>query len=281
MPDTHADISIDREASDALEHPNGESRADVRRFLEGPGGRGSELARLCRISYEFFRGFRSLHFIGPCVTVFGSARFRETHPHYIMAHEVGAELAKVGFTVMTGGGPGVMEAANRGAREAGGHSVGCNIELPHEQDPNPYLDKVVSFKYFFVRKVMLVKYSYAFVTLPGGFGTMDEIFETATLIQTAKIRNFPLVVMGRDYWAPLLEFVSGRMVEAGTIDRADVEQIFVTDSAVEAAHHIRDVTMERFGLRYGAPVRPRWWLGERMLGRLAAINHERRSRDVD
>lgn len=281
MPDPSADISIDQEASDAFEHPDCDRCPEVHRFLEGPGGRGSELARLCRISLEFFRGFRSLHFVGPCVTVFGSARFRERHPHYQMAREVGAELARAGFTVMTGGGPGVMEAANRGAQEAGGRSVGCNIVLPHEQDPNPYLDHVVSFRYFFVRKVMLVKYSYAFVAMPGGFGTMDEIFETATLVQTAKIENFPLVLMGCDYWAPLLDFVRGPMVAAGAIDAADAERFLVTDSAVEAARHIHAETVERFGLRYGPRVRPRWWLGERMLRELKALNHTPRSRNVD
>lgn len=260
------DISTDREPSDAMEHPNGGEREEVRRFLEGPGSRLAEFVRLGRISWEFLRGFRSLHFVGPCVTVFGSARFKDEHPYYVMARDVGRELAKVGFTVMTGGGPGVMEAANRGARDAGGRSVGVNIELPFEQEPNAYLDKVVSFRYFFVRKVMLVKYSYAFVALPGGFGTMDEIFETATLIQTAKIQNFPVVVMGREYWQPLFDFIRGTMVAEKTIDPQDIEQVVVTDSPVEAAHHIRNVTMERFGLKYGPPVKPKWWLGERNNG---------------
>jgi hypothetical protein len=245
-----------------MEHPDGAERQDVRRFLEGPGSRVGELLRLGRISWEFLRGFRSLHFVGPCVTVFGSARFKEEHPYYIMAREVGRELSNVGFTVMTGGGPGVMEAANRGAQDVNGHSVGVNIELPFEQEPNPYLDKVVTFRYFFVRKVMLVKYSYAFVALPGGFGTMDEIFETATLIQTAKIQNFPVVVMGREYWQPLFDFIRGTMVKEKTIDAKDIDDIFVTDSAEEAAQHIRDVSMERFGLKYGEGARPKWWLGE-------------------
>jgi uncharacterized protein (TIGR00730 family) len=153
------------------------------RFLEGPRRRGVELGWAAGVFRELIRGFRALHFVGPCVTVFGSARFGECHPHYALAHEVGARLAAAGFTVMTGGGPGLMEAANRGAREAGGRSVGCNIELPREQEPNAYLDRWITFRHFFVRKVMLVKYSYAFVALPGGFGTLDEIFETATLVQ--------------------------------------------------------------------------------------------------
>ena len=176
----------------------------------GPQPRAQELLRAIRIFTEFMRGFRALHFVGPCVTVFGSARFRENHPYYALARQCGAELARAGFTVMTGGGPGIMEAANRGAKEAGGRSIGCNIRLPKEQQPNPYLDRWITFRYFFVRKVMLVKYSYAFITLPGGFGTLDEIFETATLIQTGKIREFPLVLMGREYWQPLLAFMGER-----------------------------------------------------------------------
>src|SRR3954447_10656899 len=139
------------------------------------------------------RGFRLLHFVGPCATVFGSARFTEDHRYYKMARELGGRLARAGFTVMTGGGPGIMEAANRGAKEAGGYSVGCNIELPREQKPNPYLDRWVTFRDFGIRKLMLIKYSYAFIVLPGGFGTLDEFFSTATLIQTEKIEDFPLV----------------------------------------------------------------------------------------
>ena len=157
---------------------------------------------LLRAGRDFIRGFRALHFVGPCVTVFGSARFDEHHRYYAMAREVGGALAGLGFTVMTGGGPGVMEAANRGAREAGGRSVGCNIELPFEQEPNPYLDRWVTTEYFWVRKVLLFKYSYAFIVLPGGFGTLDELTEALTLIQTRKILQFPVVLMGRDYWAP-------------------------------------------------------------------------------
>src|SRR5437660_446463 len=168
--------------------------------------------RVLRISWEFIKGFRALHFVGPCVTVFGSARFSDDHPVYDLARRTGALLARAGFTVMTGGGPGVMEAANRGAKDVGGRSIGCNIRLPQEQKPNPYLDKWITFRYFFVRKVMLVKYSYAFIALPGGFGTLDEIFETATLIQTAKIRDFPMVLMGRDFWQPLLDFLLNKLV---------------------------------------------------------------------
>lgn len=203
-------------------------------FLRGPRRRVEEFARACRIFAEFIRGFRELHFVGPCVTVFGSARFKEDHPYYALARDMGARISRLGFTVMTGGGPGIMEAANRGAREAGGPSIGCNIQLPMEQKPNPYLDRFVEFRYFFVRKVMLVKYSYAFIVMPGGFGTLDELFEALTLVQTGKIEQFPVVLMGRDFWAPMLEFVRGRLVSAGTIDPADAERLIVTDSPDEA-----------------------------------------------
>ena len=247
--------------------PESESRLaaethDDRELLAGPQSRLQELARLWRILREFVRGFRALHFVGPCVTVFGSARFSEEHEYYQLAREVGAALARKGFTVMTGGGPGIMEAANRGCREAGGKNVGCNILLPHEQGANPYLDKVVEFRYFFVRKVMLVKYSYGFVVLPGGFGTMDEIFETATLEQTDKIRDFPLVIMGMDYWEPVVDFVRERMVATGTISPADLDLFLVTDSPEEAAEHIQRVALDQFGLLRKPRPRPKRLLGE-------------------
>lgn len=229
-------------------------------FLEGPGGRGSELLRVLRIAGELVRGFRALHFVGPCVTVFGSARFAEDHPAYALAREMGRRIAREGFTVMTGGGPGIMEAANRGAREAGGRSLGCNIVLPREQAPNPYLDRFLTFRYFFVRKVMLVKYSYAFVVLPGGFGTLDELFEAATLIQTGKIQDFPVVLMGTEHWAPLRALLES-MVERGTIDRADLARLTFTDSPEEAMGVIDAMALRRFGVRRVAR-KPRWWLGE-------------------
>ncbi|MBL9076142.1 MAG: TIGR00730 family Rossman fold protein [Planctomycetes bacterium] len=210
-----------------------------RQFLAGPRNRWAEFTRVLRIGAEFIKGFRALHFLPPCVTVFGSARFRDDHPHYRLARDIGRELAHAGLTVMTGGGPGVMEAANRGARDGGGLSVGCNITLPHEQQPNPYLDRFVEFRYFFVRKVMLVKYSYAFVVLPGGFGTMDELFEAATLIQTGKIEDFPLVLMGVDYWRPLLGFLRETMVAHGTIEARDVDRLLLTDDVGEAVAHVR------------------------------------------
>jgi uncharacterized protein (TIGR00730 family) len=255
--------------------PEGISRADtqdhwghgappeVRRFLQGPQPRGAELLRAARIFVEFVRGFRALHFVGPCVTVFGSARFKEDHRYYGLAREVGRELARAGFTVMTGGGPGIMEAANRGAKEMGGRSIGCNIELPAEQRPNRYLDRWITFRHFFVRKVMLVKYSYAFIALPGGFGTLDEIFETMTLVQTGKIKEFPIVLVVRDFWEPLVEFLRTRPLAEGTIGPEDLERLTITDSPAEAARSVTDIAQRRFGLTYGPRVQPRWYLGER------------------
>ncbi|TVQ30792.1 MAG: TIGR00730 family Rossman fold protein [Phycisphaeraceae bacterium] len=236
---------------------------EERRLLAGPQRRDIELFRAVRIFWECIRGFRSLHFVGPCVTVFGSARFDEDHRYYQMARAVGAELSRAGFTVMTGGGPGIMEAANRGARDIGGRSVGCNIKLPFEQDPNPYLDDFVEFRYFFVRKLMLVKYSYAFITMPGGFGTLDEVFETATLVQTEKIHDFPLVLMGADYWRPLLDFLREKMVVEKTIDPADLDRFIVTDSPEEAVAHIREVAMGRFGLKEKERLKSHWYFGEK------------------
>jgi hypothetical protein len=232
------------------------------RFLHGPQRRSFELARAFRIFLEFMRGFRALHFVGPCVTVFGSARFKAEHPYYALGREVGGRLARAGFTVMTGGGPGIMEAANRGAREAGGRSLGCNIELPQEQRPNQYVDRFVTFRHFFVRKVMLVKYSYAFVALPGGFGTLDETFEIATLLQTGKVREFPLVLIGSEYWRPLIDFVRNRLLVEGTIDPGDEQLLQVTDSPAEAIDWVTAVAMRRFGLTYGPRARRRWFLGE-------------------
>lgn len=223
------------------------ARREERKFLEGPQSRLSELWMMFRIMREFFRGFRALHFLGPCVTVFGSARFKEDHPYYELARDMGRRLSNMGFTVMTGGGPGIMEAANRGAKDAGGLSVGCNIILPHEQKPNPYLDRWIEFHYFFVRKVMLVKYSYGFVALPGGFGTMDELFESLTLIQTRKMLNFPVVIMGRQYHEPLINFLRS-MVEARTIDPTDLDLLLVTDSPEEAIDHIQKYAIDKFGL---------------------------------
>ena len=232
-------------------------------FLEGPQQRHSELLRALRIFAEFIKGFRALHFVGPCVTVFGSARFPETHPYYKLAREMGAELAKAKFTVMTGGGPGLMEAANRGAKEQGGASIGCNIVLPQEQQPNPYVDRFIEFRYFFVRKVMLVKYSYGFIAGPGGYGTFDELFEVLTLIQTGKIRDFPVVLLGTDYWNPLIEVLRDPVLKSAAIAAIDVDRILVTDSPAEAAAHVTRVATQNLGVEYKTRIKPSWIFFER------------------
>jgi uncharacterized protein (TIGR00730 family) len=256
---SQVEVAAAAESDQAPRWGKGTEDPEEGRFLAGPQPRAHELRRLFRIGADFLRGFRTLHFVGPCVTVFGSARFHEDHRYYAMARDMGRHLGRAGFTVMTGGGPGIMEAANRGAREAGACSVGCNIILPQEQKPNPYLDLWVEFNYFFVRKVMLVKYSYAFVVMPGGFGTMDEVFETATLIQTAKIKCFPLVLMGTDYWQPLRDFLARRMVPEGTILPADLDRLYFTDSVDDAMHRILS-TVGEFGLVWQP--KPRAVLGE-------------------
>jgi uncharacterized protein (TIGR00730 family) len=243
---------VDTTRSDPAEH----------RFLHGPQARRDELGQAVRVFAECLRGFRVLHFVGPCVTVFGSARFDEQSPHYALTRDMGRRLAEGGFTVMTGGGPGLMEAANRGARDAGGRSIGCNIRLPVEQEPNPYLDRWLLFRYFFVRKLMLVKYSYAFVAAPGGFGTLDELFETVVLIQTGKIKNFPVVLLGKDYWEPLRAMIDQRLAESGAIAPGDGALLHYTDSPEEAAALIKDRAMTEFGLTYGPKVRRQSWLGE-------------------
>lgn len=231
-----------------------------RRFLEGAQGRGFELRHGFRVLTEYVRALRALHFLGPTVTVFGSARIHDGDPIYAAARSIGAGLAHSGFAVMTGGGPGLMEAANRGAQDAGGTSVGCNIILPHEQVPNPYLDLAVTFRYFFIRKVMLVKYSYGFVIMPGGFGTFDEIFETATLIQTGKIKQFPIVLVGRWFWEPVLDVLRATMAKSGTIDVHDLDLFHVTDDPDEAVELIREAAIAKFGLSYveRRPRRRRW-----------------------
>jgi uncharacterized protein (TIGR00730 family) len=210
-----------------------------RQFLRGPQRRGSELRRAIGIFVEFMQGFRRFHFLGPCVTVFGSARFPETHRYYALAREIGQALAHAGFTVMTGGGPGIMEAANRGARDGHGRSIGCNIRLPQEQKPNPYLDDFITFRHFFVRKVMLVKYSSAFVVMPGGLGTLDEVFEVLTLIQTGKLERFPIVTLGGEFWSHLREFIRKTLVTEATIDAEDLALAAAAESPEEAVRLIR------------------------------------------
>lgn len=192
-----------------------------------------ERARLKRINGEFERAFKTFHDVGPAVTVFGSARFKETHPYYKLARAVGGELAKAGFATMTGGGPGIMEAANRGAHETGGKSYGLNIILPHEQCENPYVDRSLEFRYFFTRKVCLVKYSCAFIVMPGGLGTLDELFEAATLIQCRKIGPFPLILMGSQFWQGLREW-GQFMIKEGVFAKEEIGFGYVTDCPAEA-----------------------------------------------
>ncbi len=230
-------------------------------LLEGPHSRKRELWLVLRALRDFIVGFRALHFVGPCVTIFGSARFGESHPYYALGRDVAARVVGLGFTVMTGGGPGLMEAANRGAREAGGRSVACNIQLPFEQAPNPYLDTWVTCRHFFVRKVLLFKYSYAFIALPGGMGTLDELFEALTLIQTRKIESFPVVLIGRAYWEPLRGLLQHLLAE-GTISAPDLNLLLITDNLDEAMAHISANAVKAFGLKRRSP-RPTGLLGER------------------
>ena len=231
---------------------------EERVFLEGPKNRIFEVRHAFQVFWEMLQGFRKFHFIGPCVTVFGSARFDENHQYYKLAYEMGQELVRSGFATMTGGGPGTMEAANRGAKSLGGCSVGCNITLPKEQSHNQYLDAWMEFKYFMVRKYMLAKYSYGFVALPGGFGTLDELFGVLTLIQTKKIRGFPVVLLGTTYWEPLRKLIEEQLVESKTIDPEDVKTITFTDSPQEAARFIQEVATKKFELK----IRPHRFLGE-------------------
>jgi uncharacterized protein (TIGR00730 family) len=221
----------------------GEIEGAEKLLLAGRQGRGADLESAVTVFLEILKGFESLKFEEPCVTVFGSARFPEGHPHYELARALGRRLAESGYAVMTGGGPGIMEAANRGAREAGGLSLGCNITLPKEQEPNPYLDRFIQFEHFFVRKVMLVKYSNAFVVMPGGFGTLDEAFEVVTLVQTGKLEAFPIVAMGGEFWTNLTEFVRDTMVGHGTIDASDLELIRTIDDVEEAVQFITESTL--------------------------------------
>lgn len=231
-------------------------------FLEGPQSRASEFWFTIKLLRDFIRGYRAFHFIGPCATVFGSARYTEGHPYYELAKQVGASLADMGFVVMTGGGPGLMEAANRGAQEAGVKSVGCNIVLPHEQKANKYLDKWVLIDYFFVRKVLLTKYSYAFVVMPGGFGTLDELFEAVTLMQTKKSKVFPVVIMGKHFYKNLIEHMD-HMIEEGTISQQDKELFLFTDDVNEAMEHIDKYGVKKFNLKERKAPTPFWLFNEK------------------
>ena len=251
-----ADKSISTESAP----PEQKAILELQDYLEGPKSRESELLFTVKVVGQFIKGLRKLHFVGPCVTVFGSARFPPDHEYYKMAEDVGRAIGKTGFTVMTGGGPGIMEAANKGAYESGGYSVGCNIRLPHEQMPNAYMHEQVTIDYFFVRKFLLLKYSYAFVVLPGGWGTMDELFETLTLVQTGMIHQFPVVLMGKTYYQPLLDFLDV-MLKAGTISAQDLKLVAITDDPREAIGHLEKYIKDFYTIKK-RPTRY-WLLGER------------------
>jgi uncharacterized protein (TIGR00730 family) len=232
------------------------------KFLQGPQSRWEEFRFTIKVLVEFVRGFRALHFVGPCVTFFGSARFHQDHEYYEQTKQAAAAIARLGFTIMTGGGAGLMEAANRGAREVGGRSVGCNIVLPMEQQPNSYLDKWVNIRYFFVRKTLLIKYSFAFIVVPGGFGTLDEFFEALTLTQTKKIMQFPIIIFNKAYHRELLEHIDW-MKRKQTISPQDLDLILVTDSIDEAVEFIKEQSIVKYGLVTGRKPSPLRWLFER------------------
>jgi uncharacterized protein (TIGR00730 family) len=239
---------------------NEEVKSEIK-FLEGPQSRWEEFKFTIKVLFEFIKGFRALHFLGPCVTIFGSARFKDGHPYYEKTEELAGKIAQLGFTIMTGGGPGIMEAANKGAKAVGGKSVGCNIVLPKEQKPNAYLDKWVRIRYFFIRKTLLLKYSYAFIVMPGGFGTLDEYFEALTLIQTKKINVFPIVIFDKAFHKKLLEHIDVMKTEL-TISSTDSNLFFVTDSVEEAVEYIRQNSIVKFNLKAKAPYKPFNWLFE-------------------
>jgi uncharacterized protein (TIGR00730 family) len=202
--------------------------------------KASDPWRVLRIMGEFVAGFDALADLGPAVTIFGSARVGADDPMYALAVDVGRRLARSGFAVITGGGPGIMEAANRGARDGKGRSIGCAIELPHEQAVNAFVDLAVNFRYFFVRKTMFVKYAEAFVIFPGGFGTLDELFEALTLIQTEKIRHFPVILVGEHYWGGLLSWIKEQLLGEGKIGPRDLELLVCTDDPAEVERLILD-----------------------------------------
>lgn len=239
---------------------------EEQKFLEGPRSRFLELKYVLGVIAQFVKGFRTLHFLGPTVTVFGSARFDENHKYYQLARTVSAKLAEKGFAIMTGGGPGIMEAGNRGAKDVGGTSVGCNIILPHEQKENPYLDHFVNIEYFFVRKELLRKYSFAFVVLPGGFGTLDEFFETVTLIQTNKIEKFPVVIMGVDYHQDIKEHIE-KMRLKKTISEEDLDLILFSDDTDEVVNHITKYASQHKGLKLKPAKKTSWLFGEKKIRR--------------
>jgi len=250
--DRDSDRNITTRRSDArMEHdsgahwaepfPNHDRQTEDERLLESVEELetiGRDAWRIFRIMGEFVEGFEEMTKVGPAVSIFGSARVKPDHPQYLQCVETARLIGESGFAIITGGGPGIMEAANRGAKEAGARSVGCNIELPFEQLTNPYVDLAIDFRYFFVRKTMFVKYAQAFVIFPGGFGTMDELFESLTLIQTGKVRHFPVVLMGTEYWGGLVEWMRDRMAPEGKIAARDLDLFFLTDDPREARDHV-------------------------------------------
>jgi uncharacterized protein (TIGR00730 family) len=237
------------ELTEPDEHPPGTTQDE--QLLESPGPdefTHTDTWRVFRIMGEFVEGFDELATLTNGISIFGSARTRSDDPYYKLAQETAALLSRAGFAIITGGGPGIMEAANRGAFEAGGLSIGCNIELPYEQNSNPYLTRGLKFKYFFVRKMMFVKYSLGFIIFPGGFGTLDELFEALTLIQTQKIRNFPVVLFGSEYWGGLLGWIRDLALKEGKVTEADLKLLHVTDSPEEV---VRVIVSSQSSLRVG------------------------------
>lgn len=236
-----------------------------RRFLAGKRNRRRDFLFSLKVMWEFLKGFNAFKNIGPCITVFGSARFDENNKWYKKTVEIGGRISELGLTVLSGGGPGIMEAANRGAFEKKGRSVGCNIVLPFEQHLNPYVDYSVTIRYFFVRKVFLIKYSYGFVVMPGGMGTLDELFEALTLIQTGKIEGFPVVLFGTEYWKKMIEFLDV-MVTEKTISPNDLNLLLVTDSVDETIEHLKKHTIQKFHLKKERRKKPRGWASDFIFG---------------
>ena len=227
-------------------------------FIKGPLSRWREFKFLIDVGFDMFRGVRKLHFVGPCVTIFGSARFKPDHKYYKLTEQIAAGIAQLGFSIMSGGGPGIMEAANKGAKSVNGKSIGCNIKLPFEQAHNGYLDEWVTMDYFFTRKTLLIKYSYAFVIMPGGFGTLDEFFEALTLVQTKKLQQFPIIVFGTEYHKELIEFIDV-LAKEGTINEEDKSLIYITDSVIDVIDFIKkNVEIKSLLRDYNSPKAIGW-----------------------
>ncbi|MCX7727911.1 MAG: TIGR00730 family Rossman fold protein, partial [Bacteroidia bacterium] len=230
-------------------------------FIEKKQSRWKEFVFLVKVTIEFIKGFRTFHFIDRSITIFGSARFTEESKYYKITKDIAFQLAQHHFTIMTGGGPGIMEAANRGAKEAKGYSIGCNIQLPHEQKPNPYLDKWITIKYFFVRKMLLLKYSHAFIVMPGGYGTLDEFFEAITLVQTQKMPPFPIVLFGKEYHEHLFRHIQ-TMIQNKTIAEQDADLFLFTDSIDETISFILNHPLVTKRRKKSTSISPKWWIGE-------------------